>query len=118
MGNKVLVVDDDNDICGLVSIALKSKGIEVMTAETGSDGLSIFQEFHPDIVLLDHRLPDMTGNDVAKKIKESGKATDIITMTGENVSKDEVDSSLYAGWLQKPFKLADMVQYVETHMNK
>ena len=118
MGNKVLVVDDDSEICGLISIALKSKGMDVRTAETGSAGLTVFLEFHPDIVLLDHRLPDMNGNDVAKKIKETEKAADIITMTGENVSKDDVDMSLYAGWLQKPFKLVDMVRYVEEHIKK
>ena len=118
MGNKVLVVDDDSDICGLVSTALKNKGLDVRTAETGGAGLAVFQEFSPDIVLLDYRLPDMSGSDVAKKIKESGKASEIITMTGENVSKEDMDKSLYAGWLQKPFKLADMVRYVEGHIKK
>ncbi len=118
MTNRVLVVDDNPDICTIVSIALKGKGIDVRTAETGYDGINVFQEFHPDIVLLDYQLPDMDGNDVAKRIKDTGKKTDIIRMTGENVACNDVDMSLYVGRLQKPFKLAEMVQYVEDHMKK
>ncbi|BAI61722.1 putative response regulator [Methanocella paludicola SANAE] len=118
MTNRVLVVDDNPDICDIVSIALKGKGIEVRTAETGNDGISIFLQFMPDIVLLDYKLPDMDGNDVAKKIKATGKATGIIRMTGENVIGNDVDMSLYVGKLQKPFKLAEMVQYVEDHIKK
>lgn len=120
MVNKVLVVDDDTDICGLVSIALKGKGLDVRTAETGNTGISVFQEFHPDIVLLDHRLPDMNGNDVARKLKETpeGKAVMIITMTGTDIPGEDLDMTLYSGALKKPFKLSDMVQYVEQHMKK
>jgi DNA-binding response OmpR family regulator len=120
MVNKVLVVDDDADICNLISIALTSKGIDVKSAETGGSGISTFFEFKPDIVLLDHRLPDMNGNDVARKIKESdaGKGVDIITMTGEEVSAEDLDKTLYSDKLKKPFKLADMVQFVEKHLKK
>ncbi|HTY91371.1 MAG TPA: response regulator [Methanocella sp.] len=120
MGSKVLVVDDDIDICGLISIALKGKGLEVRTAENGNAGISAFLEFQPDIVLLDHRLPDMTGNDVARKLKATpeGKAACIITMTGTDAFGEEIDMALYSGSLKKPFKLADMVQYVEQHMKK
>lgn len=118
MTNKVLVVDDNPDICDIVSMALKGKGIDVRTAETGNDGIVIFMEFSPDIVLLDHKLPDMDGNDVAKRIKDTGKKTDIIRMTGDSTTSNDVDMSLYAGRLQKPFKLAEMVQYVEDHMKK
>jgi len=39
-------------------------------------------------------------------------------MTGENAASNDVDMSLYVGWLQKPFKLAEMVQYVEDHMKR
>ncbi len=115
---KVLVVDDNPDICIIVSTALRGKGIDVRTAESGNDGVSVFLQFLPDIVLLDHKLPDMDGNDVAKKIKATGRKTDIIRMTGEDVAVNDVDMSLYVGKLQKPFKLADMVQYVEGYVKK
>jgi DNA-binding response OmpR family regulator len=118
MANKILVVDDDTDICGLVSIALKSKGFEVKAVETGGDGVKAFIEIKPDIVLLDHRLPDMAGDDVARKIKatEAGKNVSIIMMSGEDTVRS--DEYLYCGTLKKPFKLSDMVEYVEKKLKK
>jgi DNA-binding response OmpR family regulator len=120
MGNKVLVVDDESNICELVSIALKNKGMDIRTAEAGESGIMTFNEFKPDVVLLDHRLPDMSGNDVARKMKavEAGKKTRIIMMSGEDKNSMELDTSLYAGWLKKPFKLSYMVEYVEKCLEK
>jgi DNA-binding response OmpR family regulator len=120
MSHKVLVIDDDADICGLVSIALKNKGLDVRVAETGGEGLRSYTEFQPDIVLLDHRLPDMDGNEVARKMKgsSSDKKIPIIAMSGEEVSGEAIDATLYAGRLKKPFRLADMVAYVERHIPK
>jgi DNA-binding response OmpR family regulator len=118
MGNIILVVDDDADICGLVSIALKNKGFKVKAVETGGEGIKAFGEVKPDIVLLDHRLPDMAGDEVARKIKstEAGKNVSIIMMSGEDTVKS--DEFLYCGTLKKPFKLSDMVEYVEKKLKK
>lgn len=118
MVNKILVVDDNADICTLIRIALTNKGLDVRTAANGRDGVRVFCEFHPDVVLLDYILPDMNGNDVARTIKATGHVSYIITMTGEEVSPNDVDKSLYAGSLKKPFNLSDMVRYVESCMKK
>jgi len=115
MGNKVLVIDDDPDICEIVSMALSKKSFVVRTAMDGGQGIATAHEYVPDIVLLDNTLPDMDGKDVAQRIKESdeGKKIIIIMMTGKEAPKSEINATLYSGCLKKPFKLSDMVEYVE-----
>ena len=115
MGNSVLVIDDDPDICEIVSMALSKKGFIVKAALSGEQGITLAHEGMPDIVLLDNTLPDMDGKDVARRIKDTswGKKTIIVMMTGKEAPKSEIDTSLYSGCLKKPFKLSDMVDYVE-----
>ncbi len=119
MGNKVLVIDDDPDICEIVSMALSKKGFFVKTAMDGEHGITVAREYMPDIVLLDNSLPDMDGKDVARSIKETdaGKKAVVIMMTGKESPKSELDTALYSGCLKKPFKLSDMVEYVEKMSN-
>jgi DNA-binding response OmpR family regulator len=117
MEKKVLVVDDDPNICELVSIALSTKGYRVKTALTGQEGITDVKEFLPDLILLDMTLPDMEGIDVAKKIKgtEEGKNAPILMMSGRSVSRSEVDGDLFAGILNKPFSLSDLAKEAERY---
>jgi len=122
MSNKVLVIDDDADICELVRRALESKGINVISATTGEEGIKAAGEFGPDVILLDHRLPDMDGLDTAKKIKATaaGKNVSIVLMSGvDSVAAEyKVEPGLVVGYLIKPFRLADMTDYVKKIMGK
>ncbi len=115
MGDSILVIDDDPDICEIVSMALSKKGFAIRTATSGEQGITVAREHMPDIVLLDNTLPDMEGKDVARVIKDiaGGKKVTIIMMTGKEVPRGEVDTALYAGCLKKPFRLSDMVEYME-----
>jgi DNA-binding response OmpR family regulator len=115
MGDNILVIDDDPDICEIVSMALSKKGFVIRTAMSGEQGIAIAREHMPDIVLLDNTLPDMDGKDVARRIKETagGKNVTIVMMTGKEAPKGEIDTTLYSGCLKKPFRLSDMVEYME-----
>ena len=117
MGNKILVVDDDPNICELVSIALSTKGYSVNIARTGLEGIAGVTKFLPDLILLDMTLPDMEGIEVAKKIKsiDAVKNVPIIMMSGRGLSPGDVDSALFAGILNKPFSLADLVKEAEKY---
>ena len=96
MANKVLVVDDSVELCNIINHVLTAKGIEVRAAGNGNAGISLFQDFHPDVVLLDYRLPDMNGNDVARTLKAmpGGNILTIITMTGTDMNEEEQDPAL------------------------
>jgi two-component system response regulator HydG len=67
---KILVIDDDTDICMLLRRFLTKNGYEVAISKSGNGGLVLLDEFHPDLVMTDFRLGDMTGATILQKIHE------------------------------------------------
>jgi two-component system response regulator HydG len=89
--NRILIVDDDMDMCALLSRFLQRKGFETETAFTGNSGISKFKEQHFDIVLCDFRLGDKEGNDVLREVKSLKPSTTVIIITGYSDIKTAVD---------------------------
>ena len=81
MAESILVVDDQETTRHFLGKALAEEGYSVSTAENGERALALIAGETPDLVLLDLRLPDMTGLDVLKKVRESGDETCVIIMT-------------------------------------
>ncbi len=78
----ILIIDDDKDICQLLSRFLSKNGFEVIVANTGKTAIEYVSNNKPDIVLCDFRLEDMTGKDILVKIKELHPHVPVIIMTG------------------------------------
>jgi two-component system phosphate regulon response regulator PhoB len=74
---KILVVDDEEDILELVSYNLTRDGYNVICASTGEDGLNTAKSKLPDLVILDLMLPGMDGLDVARGLKNDKNTKDI-----------------------------------------
>ena len=91
MQKKILIIDDDLDMCSLLSRFLNKKGYEAEVALNGAKGLARFSEEHFDIVLCDFRLGDKSGKDVLLKIKELKPETIVIIITGYSDIKTAVD---------------------------
>jgi two-component system response regulator HydG len=91
MKKKILIIDDDFDMCTLLSRYLDKKGYETASAHNGSKGLAKFNEEHFDIVLCDFRLGDKDGKDVLLKIKQAKPKTIVIIITGYSDIKVAVD---------------------------
>lgn len=91
MKNKILIIDDDLDMCSLLSRFLNKKGYETEVAHNGAKGLARFNEQRFDIVLCDFRLGDKDGKDVLQKIKEVNPETIVIIITGYSDIKTAVD---------------------------
>ena len=70
MSQKILIVDDDSAFCEILSLDLREKGLKVIQAHTGMEGLRKFRLERPDFVLLDIKLPDIDGTTVFKQMKE------------------------------------------------
>ena len=104
---KLLIVDDEQGIVDEVKSYFEEEGYEVQTADTGKEGIETIGKFKPDIILLDMKLPDMSGLQVLKYSKETFPATKIIVNTGY-VDQNIIDESERLGrdaFLQKPFNL-------------
>lgn len=88
---RILIIDDDMDMCSLLSRFLQRNGFETEAAHTGHKGLTRFQEQHFDIVLCDFRLGDKDGKDVLQEIKTISPQTIVIIITGYSDIKVAVD---------------------------
>ena len=88
---KILIIDDDLDMCLLLSKFLSKKGYEVDTSHSGNKGLAKFKENHFDIVLCDYRLGDKEGKDVLVEIKAYSPQTIVLIMTGYSDIKTAID---------------------------
>ncbi len=91
MPNKILVIDDDNDMCLLLNRFLTRQGFEVATVNTGAAALEWMKKSAPLLVLCDFRLDDMTGADLLLKIKEKHQSVPVIIITGYSDVKDAVE---------------------------
>jgi len=89
--NRILIVDDDMDMCALLSRFLQRKGFETDMAYTGNSGIAKFKENPFDIVLCDFRLGDKEGHDVLREIKAVKPSTTVIIITGYSDIKTAVD---------------------------
>lgn len=79
---KILVIDDDTDICLLLRRFLTKNNYEVAIAHDGNSGLTLLQEFRPDLVMTDFRLGDMDGGNILSKIKEKFPFVPVLIITG------------------------------------
>jgi DNA-binding response OmpR family regulator len=87
---KVFFIDDDEDLINIFSTALIREGFEVSYSLTGGDGLIKVKTERPDIVLLDQVMPDMSGNDVLKILKQDEETKDIPVILLSNFSQEEL----------------------------
>jgi DNA-binding response OmpR family regulator len=88
MGTKILIVDDDRNICDLLRLYFENEGYEVKTANDGAEGVSYFKLYDPDLVLLDIMMPKKDGWQVCREIREiSQKPVIMITAKGETFDK-------------------------------
>jgi two-component system, response regulator, stage 0 sporulation protein F len=79
--HKILVVDDEHDICDFVRTFFKDRGFQVFTASNGDEAISIAKKEKPDLVLLDIKMKGMDGLAVLKHIKESDRSVKVMMVT-------------------------------------
>ena len=116
---RVLVVDDENDIRGLVRELLERAGHDVIEAPDGNEGLRLFYAEHPDVVILDVSMPGLTGWEVLERIRELGE-TPVIMLTA---NADELDKvrGLRAGaddYITKPFGRQELLARVDAQLRR
>lgn len=91
MKKKILIIDDDMDMCGLLSRFLERKGYETVACHTGNKGLAKYNEVQSEVVLCDFRLGDMDGVQVLKNVKAINPAAVVVIITGYSDIKMAVE---------------------------
>ncbi|MCH8567306.1 MAG: response regulator [Balneolales bacterium] len=88
----ILVVDDEEDLLEFISYNLSKEGYSVLTSENGREGLKLAREHKPDLILLDIMMPDITGIEVCRHLKQDSelKDTPVIFLTAKVDEKFEV----------------------------
>lgn len=116
---RILVVDDDQNICELLKIYLVKEGYEVRLEYDGQKALQAFAEFKPDIILLDVMLPEMDGWQICRKIRESSDVP-IIMITAKRESFDKV-MGLELGaddYVTKPFDMPEVLARIKVPLRR
>ncbi len=108
---RVLVVDDEQMLTDLLSMALRMEGWEVRAAASGFQALQAAREFDPDAVVLDVMMPDLDGMAVLQRLRHSGNDVPVLFLTAKDGVTDRV-AGLTAGgddYVTKPFSLEEVV---------
>ncbi len=119
MANKILVVDDDLNICELLKLYLENDGYTVITANDGQEAVTVFQNKTPDLVLLDIMLPKMDGWQVCREIRKLA-STPIIMLTAKGETFDKV-LGLELGaddYVVKPFDAKEVMARVKAVLRR
>lgn len=111
---RILVVDDEQSVLMVVNEVLTDEGYEIITASSAEEALSLYEQQPFQIVVTDIRMGDMDGIELAGKVREINKETEVIIMTS-HASMDSVITALRTGvydYLIKPFEDLDVITAV------
>lgn len=115
---KLLIVDDEDGVRALVRMTLDSGVYEIFEASEGFEALDLAREHRPDLVLLDVMLPDVSGMDVCRKIKDDPDlaSTTVVMLTARAQTNDVGDAEEAGadGYFTKPFSPIALTRKVES----
>jgi CheY-like chemotaxis protein len=115
---RVLVIDDEPDICEFMRIMIEDAGHEVLTAANGEQGLELFAREHVDLVITDIFMPESDGLETINAIRKRNAVVPIIAMSGQ-VTESDADFLAFAkklgaeDALRKPFTRQDLLRSIE-----
>jgi two-component system, OmpR family, response regulator MprA len=116
---RVLLIDDDEMMLALARLALTKNGIQVETASTGEDGLRMLADLNPDLVVCDIILPDVSGWELLRRIRESSEVA-ILMLSGRDSDVDKA-RGLDLGaddYMTKPFSLLEFEARVRSLLRR
>ncbi|GHV32840.1 DNA-binding response regulator [Clostridia bacterium] len=119
MSGHILIVEDDNNIADLLRLYLERDGYKATVAGDGREGLKLFGEVNPDLVMLDIMLPVMDGWEVLRALREKAK-TPVIMLTAKGQTVDKVQGLEMGAddYITKPFEMKEVVARVHAVLRR
>ena len=120
---RILIAEDDRDIRELVTLSLRGLGgFDVTQAANGAEAVERARAEHPDLILMDVRMPNMTGYEACRRLKESAETKDIpIVFLSAKGQESEIQQGLTVGAVQyilKPFAPDELVREVRSLLKR
>jgi len=119
-GEKILIVEDERAVARGLEYGLQAEGFDVLLAETGSRALDLARTQNPHLVLLDIRLPDISGFDVCRQLRTEGRRMPILMLTARDEELDKV-LGLELGaddYVVKPYSLRELISRVRALLRR
>ncbi|MEW5895407.1 MAG: response regulator [Candidatus Omnitrophota bacterium] len=120
--NKILIVDDEIDMCLLLKIELETEGYDVSIAHNGKEGVELAKEVQPDLILLDVMMPVLDGYGALKMLKESARTKDVpVFMLSAKSQESDMQKGLDMGvsdYITKPFHAGLLIKRIGLTLKK
>jgi len=116
----VLLVEDEQTLAMIIKDTLEENDFIIHTANDGEEGLSLFFELHPDVLVADVMMPKMDGFEMVRRIRQTDKQTPVLFLTARSAINDVVEGfELGANdYLKKPFGIQELIIRIKALMGK
>lgn len=121
MANHILIVDDEEDICQILSYSLQAAGYQTSVAHSAEDALALIEQSAPDLLLLDIMMEGLSGTDLAKLLQERNLLTFPIIFLTALTSESDVLKGFQLGaddYITKPFHLTEVLARVKAILRR
>jgi DNA-binding response OmpR family regulator len=119
---KILIAEDERDIRELVNFSLQFGGFTVVQAANGAEAVELAQKERPDLVLMDVRMPKMTGYEACRQMKSMPELSDIpVVFLSAKGQESEIQTGLESGaeeYILKPFAPDELVKQVQAVLDR
>ena len=117
---RLLLVDDEDNLRSMLEAALRHVGFDVHPAANGRDAIDAVAEVQPDVIVLDVMLPDLDGFEVCNRLRTSGTRTPVLFLTARDGTEDKVRGLTLGGddYLVKPFSLEELVARINAVLRR
>jgi DNA-binding NtrC family response regulator len=117
---KVLIIDDEVEFASTLCQRLQLRSIDATDIHSGGEGLTVLKEIVPDVVILDLKMPDMSGLDVLAEIKKYDPDIEVIMLTGHGSANSGIEAMEKGAfdYIMKPVDLQELLEKINLAVDK